>query len=331
MHMRVSRNHILRGIIASALLALSAQNSHAQGYPNPSKPISMTVNIAAGGVGDVIARVFSAKLGESDNVKVVVENKTGGGGIIGAQTVARSPADGYSLLTTHGGAITVMPFLQHLNYDPKTDLVPVVHLLSAPSVLVVHSSVPVKTVNELIAYAKANPGKLAYASQGVGATGHLAGEMLKLETGIDIVHVPYRGAAPAMQDLAAGNVQVMFSLYSSVQPLIEQGTLRILGAATNERISFLPDVPTLREQGLQLEMSAWFGLFAPASTPPHVIAWLNQRANALLKTPDVQARFAKQGATLPLGTSEEFGEYVKAEMTKFESVIRRSKMVLTNP
>ena len=313
----------------SLCLALSSHGTQGQAYP--TKPINIIVPVAPGGIADLVSRVFAAKLSESDNARVTVENKTGGGGVPGTSAAAKAPADGYTLLTSFEGPLAVMPLLQKLSYDPAKDLIPIIHLLSAPNVLVVNPSVPARSLAELIAYAKANPGKLTYASQGVGSTGHLAGEMLKLEAGIDIVHVPYRGAAPAMQDLASGSVSMMFSLFSSAQPLIAEGRARAFGVTTKDRVEFLPEVPTLREQGIPIEMAAWFGLLAPTSTPASVVGWLNQRANTLLKAPDVQARFAAQGATLPLGSSEAFAKHMSSESRKFEGVIRHSKISISDP
>jgi tripartite-type tricarboxylate transporter receptor subunit TctC len=305
----------------------SGQTVHAQVYP--SKTISIIVPAAAGGIADLVARVFAAKIGETNNARVIVVDKSGGGGVPGTATVVSAKPDGYTLLSTYEGPVSVMPQLQKLSYDPAKDLVPIVHLLSAPNFLVISSSVPVNNLAELIAYAKDNPGKLTYASQGVGSTGHLAGEMLKLAAGIDITHVPYRGAAPATQDLLAGNVSMIFSLFASVQPYLTSGKMRIIGVATKDRATFMPEVPTLIEQGIPIEMAAWFGLLAPAGTPAEVISWLNERANSLMSTPDVQARFIAQGATLPLGTPDAFGKFISAETQKFGEVIRRANISIS--
>jgi len=188
----------------------------------------------------------------------------------------------------------------------------------------VHPSVPANTLGELIAYAKANPGKLSYASQGIGASGHIAGELFKQAAGVDITHVPYRGAAPAAQDLAAGHVSMMFDVVSLALGPIKAGVVRALGVAAPERVAVLPEVPTLAENGYPLEVGAWFGLLAPAGTPPAIIAWLNREAAAALAAPDARDRFVAQGAMMPLGTPEAFRDFIAAQTARFGEVIRRA-------
>lgn len=325
------RRRLALQLSALPLLGILLWSHAASGQGYPTKPINIVVPVAPGGIADLAARVFAAQLGTSDQARVTVENRTGGAGVPGTLAVARAPADGYTLLVGYEGPLSVMPLLQKLPYDPDRELAPIAHLISAPNILVVHPSVPAKNLTELIAYARANPGKLTSASQGVGSTGHLGGEMLRLETGIDITHVPYRGAAPAMQDLASGSVSVMFSLFASAQPLIADGKVRALGVTTRDRVSFMPDVPTLREQGVPLDLAAWFGLLAPAGTPANVIWWLNQRANALMAGQDVQARFTALGATLPLGSPEGFARFIASETKKFDEVVRKTKMSISEP
>src|SRR4029079_11310859 len=184
---------------------------------------------------------------------------------------------------------------------------PVFLAVTVPNILVIHQSVPAKSVKELIAYAKANPGKLTYASQGVGASGHIAGELFKLHAGIDITHVPYKGAAPAAQDLAAGHVSMMFDVVVLALPQIKAGRVRALGGAAKERVAVLPEVPTLTEQGFPAEVGGWFGVLAPAGTPPEAIAWLNRETTKVFAAPDTRDRFVQQGAAAPLGTPETFG------------------------
>jgi tripartite-type tricarboxylate transporter receptor subunit TctC len=314
-------------LLAAALagsVALATTPAHSQDYP--SKPIRIIVPIAPGGVGDIVTRVFAGKLSQGTSYTVVVENRGGGAGSVGTDAVAKSPADGYTLLTGHIGVLSILPHLQKLPYDPATDLTPVINLIMVPNILVVHPSVPAKDVKELIAYAKANPGKLTYASQGIGTTGHIAGELFKEAADIDITHVPYRGNAPAAQDLVAGHVSMMFDMVSLSMDSIKDGRLRALGVATKERTTVLPDVPTLAEQGLPIELSAWFGLLAPAGTPPAIIAWLNKEANKVMSSPDVRDRFVGQGAFLPLGTPEAFGTHIAAERKRFGEVIQRAKI-----
>jgi tripartite-type tricarboxylate transporter receptor subunit TctC len=309
-------------LLLAALLSLAP--AMAQDFP--SKPIKVIVPIAAGGVADIVTRVLSAKIGEEGKTTVVVENRGGAAGVPATEAVAKSPADGYTLLTGHHGVLAILPHLQKLPYDPAKELVPVVNMIMVPNILTVHPSVPAKDLKELIAYAKANPGKLTYASQGVGTTGHIGGELLKLSAGIDITHVPYKGAAPAQQDLVAGHVLMMFDVVPLAIAGIKDGRVRAIGIATKERAAVLPDVPTIVEQGLPIELTAWFGLMAPAGTPKEAVTWLNREANRVLGTPDVRGRFTGQGGVLPLGTPESFGAHIAAETKKFGDVIQKANI-----
>ena len=214
-----------------------------------NRPIRVLVPAAPGGIGDILPRMFGAKLAESGNVTMIVENRTGGAGVIATNDVAKAPPDGYLLLMGNQGSLAIRPLLTKVPYDPIKDLAPVILMVTVPNILVVHPSVPAKSLQELIALAKASPGKLSYASQGIGASGHIAGELFKLAAGVDITHVPYRGAAPAAQDLAAGHVSMMFDVVSLALGSIKSGAVRAIGVAAKERVAVLPDVPTLGEQG----------------------------------------------------------------------------------
>jgi tripartite-type tricarboxylate transporter receptor subunit TctC len=313
-------------VLTCLLLAAPLSLAPAMGQDFPSKPIKVIVPIAAGGVADIVTRVLSAKIGEDGKTTIVVENRGGAAGVPATEAAAKSPADGYTLLTGHHGVLSILPHLQKLPYDPAKELVPVINMIMVPNILTVHPSVPAKNLKELIAYAKANPGKLTYASQGVGTTGHIGGELLKLSAGIDITHVPYKGAAPAQQDLVAGHVLMMFDVVPLAIAGIKDGRVRALGIATKERAAVLPDVPTIVEQGLPIELTAWFGLMAPAGTPKEAIAWLNREANRVLGTPEVRGRFTGQGAVLPLGTPESFGAHIAAETRKFGDVIQKANI-----
>ena len=312
--------------LLAAALAGSFALATAQAQDFPSKPIKIIVPIAPGGVGDIVSRAFAAKLGEGGGPSVVVENRAGAAGVVGADAVAKSPADGYTLMLGFHSVLSIMPHLTKLPYDPTKDLTPVVHLVSVPNILIVHPSVPAKDVKELVAYAKANPGKLSYASQGVGTTGHIAGELFKLANGVDITHVPYKGAAPAAQDLMAGHVSMLFDVVSLAAGPIKEGRVRAIGVATKERSTALPDVPTLTEQGQPIEITAWFGLVAPAGTPPAAIAWINREANKAFSTPESRGRFTNTGATMPLGSADTFGAFINAETRKFGEVIRKANI-----
>ncbi|MBM3527888.1 MAG: tripartite tricarboxylate transporter substrate binding protein [Alphaproteobacteria bacterium] len=313
----------LTAVLACGIAVASAL---AQGQDYPNKPVRVIVPIAPGGIADIVSRLFAQKVGEGGKHTIIVENRTGGAGVPGTDAVAKAPADGYTFLTGHHGVLSILPHLQKLPYDPVKDFVPVVNMIMVPNILTIHPSIPAKNLKELVAYAKANPGKLTYASQGVGTTGHIGGELLKLATGIDIAHVPYRGAAPAAQDLIAGHVSMMFDVVPLALAAIRDNRVRALGVATKERVAVLPDVPTMIEQGSNVELSAWFGLIAPAGTPKAAIAWINQEANKALSTPDVRERFGKTGGVLVLGSPESFGAHIASETRKYGDVIKKANI-----
>jgi tripartite-type tricarboxylate transporter receptor subunit TctC len=310
-------------LTAALLVVVFAAPALGQDYP--SKPIKFIVPTAPAGIGDMVPRLFQAKLAEAGNpATIVVENRAGAAGVIGTDAVAKAAPDGYTLLVGNHGVMSMLPHLTKIPYDPVKSFAPVALLVSVPNILVVHPSVPANNLQELITYAKANPGKLTYASQGVGASGHIAGELFKLNAGIDIVHVPYKGAAPAAQDLAAGHVSMMFDVVSLALGPIQAGRVRAIGVASKQRSPALPDLPTLAEQGLPAEVGAWFGFMAPAGTPPAAIAWLNREANKVFSQTDASDRFLKQGAAVPLGTPEEFAKFMVVESDKYGEVIRRA-------
>ena len=313
----------MKRLLASFVLALSIFTLPAHGEDFPSRPIKILVPAAPGGIGDILPRIMGQKLAESGHT-IVVENRTGGAGVVAADAVAKAPPDGYLLLVGNQGLLSIRPHLAKLPYDTAKDLAPVILLVTVPNILVVHPSVPAKNLRELVTYAKANPGKLSYASQGIGASGHIAGELLKQAAGIEITHVPYRGAAPAAQDLAAGHVSMMFDVVSLALGPLQSGAVRAIGVASAERVSTLPDVPTMAEQGYPMEIGAWFGLVAPAGTPPTVIAWLNREANSVFGKPEARDRFTSQGASMPLGTPEAFDQFIAAQTRRFEQVIVRA-------
>ncbi len=311
--------HLAAGLI---LATAWAGAGHGQDYPN--KPIRVLVPAAPGGIGDILPRLLGAKLAESGSGTMIVENRTGGAGAVATNDVAKAAPDGYLLIMGNQGSLAIRPQLTKVPYDPIRDLAPIILMVTVPNVLVVHPSVPARSLQELIALAKADPGKLSYASQGVGASGHIAGELLKLAAGIDITHVPYRGAAPAAKDLAAGHVSMMFDVVSLALGSIRSGGVRAIGVASKERVSVLPDVPTLGEQGFPDEIGAWFGLLAPTGTPAPVIEWLNRETNKALSQPDVRDKFVAQGATMPLGTPELFRAHIANQTARFSEVIRRA-------
>jgi tripartite-type tricarboxylate transporter receptor subunit TctC len=319
----------LRAALVAALLGAAFAPAPAAAQDYPSKPIKFIVPTAPAGIGDMLSRMFQQKLGESGNpATIVVENRAGAAGVIGTDSVAKATPDGYTFLVGNHAVLAMLPHLQKVPYDPFKSFSPVILGVTVPNILVVHPSVPAKSVQELVAYAKANPGKLTYASQGVGASGHIAAELFKLSAGIDITHVPYKGAAPAAQDLAAGHVNMMFDVVSLALGPIQSGRVRPLGVATQQRVSVLPDVPTMAEQGTPVEVGAWFGFLAPAGTPPAAIAWLNRETAKIFSAPDVGSRFTNQGAAVPLGTPESFEKFLAAESSRYGDVIRRAGIKL---
>ena len=298
--------------------------AHAQDYP--AKPVRWVVPFPAGGPLDIVARVIGVRLSETWGQPVIVDNRPGAGGNIGAEVVAKSAPDGYTIvmgaLSTH--AVNVSLF-RKLPYDPVRDFAPVTLISEVPNVLVVNPAVPAKTVAEFIAYARANPGKLNFASGSTGSAGHLAGELFKTMARVDMTHVPYKGAAPAVTDLLAGQVQLMFDNLASALPNIRAGRLRALAVTTKKRSAFVPELPTIAESGLPgFDVSTWFGVMAPAATPRPIVNRLHDGIVRALAHPDVKERLAAMGAE-PVGdTPEQFGAFVKSEIAKYAKVVKDS-------
>jgi tripartite-type tricarboxylate transporter receptor subunit TctC len=317
-------NGLRRG--AFLLVALLAFGSVSSAQDYPSKPIKIVVPTPPGGVADILARLIAQKISENTKATVVVENKTGATGIIAAQFVANSPPDGATVfIGYHSTHAMHQHLVAKLPYDPFKDFVPVIYVALAPNILVVNPSVPAQNVKELVAYAKANPGRLTYASQGKGSTGHLGGEQFKQSTGIEITHVPYRGAAPAIQDLLGGQVSMMFDVVPLAKPHIAAGTVRALAVATRQRVAAVPDVPTMVEAGFaDVEAGAWWGLLFPANTPRQMVDWLNRETRTALSAPEARQRLEDQGMALYLGTPEEFSAHIAAETKRWGEVIRRA-------
>lgn len=302
--------------------------TQALGQPNyPAQPIRLIVSFAAGGPTDIFARLVASKLEKELGQPIIVENKPGGGSNIGSEFVAKAKPDGYTLLIGTVANATNMGIYKNLGYDTARDFAPITQIMSSPSVLVVNNNLPVRSLSELIAYAKARPGKLSYASSGAGGMQHHAGELLKLRAGIDVIHIPYKGAAPALTDVIGGTVDFGFKTASGVMPAILSGKVRPLAVAGNTRLAQLPDVPTMAEAGMpDLEADSWNGLFAPAGTPPAIINRLANATIAILQTPEIKERFAAISAT-PVGSSpEEFSKYVKAEIAKWGMVAKQANV-----
>jgi len=313
-------NHLALGSLFAALaIGASAQ-------PYPTKPIRLVVPFPAGGTTDVLARAAAQKLTETLGQPVVVDNRPGAGGNIGAELVAKSPPDGYTLLMGTVGTHAINPSLYpKMPYDHVRDFVPVILVAGVPNVLVINPALPVNSVQELIAYAKANPGKLNFASSGNGTSIHLSGELFKTMAGVQITHVPYKGSAPALQDLVGGQVQLMFDNLPSALALIKGGRLKALAVTSKERAPALPDVPTMTESGLPgFEASSWFGLLAPAGTPQPVVAKLNAEIAKWLASPEAKEKLLAQGANAAGGTPEDFTRHIAAETAKWQKVVKES-------
>jgi tripartite-type tricarboxylate transporter receptor subunit TctC len=311
----------LFSLIAAACCAL---NAHGQQYP--AKTMRILVGFPPGGGTDIVTRIVAAKLTEAWGQQVVVENRPGATGMIAANAVAKSAPDGYTLLTAHVNSQAIAPnATQKPLYDPTRDFAYVAYLGYAPNVLVVRASTPAKNVKELIALAKAHPGQLTYASPGVGSTNHLAGEMFRMATGIDIVHVPYKGSVPAIIDLLSGQVGMNFDTMSSSITYITSGRMRALAVTTAKRDVQLPEVPTLIELGIKnFEVTNWYGVAAPAGTPPEIVNKLNAEINRILQLPDVMARFDELGTRRNPMSPEQFGAFQRAELAKYKEVITRA-------
>ena len=320
-------NRRLAFMALASALTFAVAPANAQQYP--AHPIKIVVSLAPGGVADILARTFANKMGEAGKT-VIVENRTGGSGIIGADAVAKSAPDGYTLYMGFHGTQSILPHrASKLPYDAAKDFLPVIYLATSPNILIVHPSVPAKTPAELVAYVKANPGKVTYASPGVGSSGHLAAEQFKQLHGLDIVPVHYRGAAPALQDVVAGHASMMFDIVPLTKEQLAAGKVRALAITSMQRGAAVPDVPTMVEAGMpEVQGGPWFGLFAPAGTPRPVIAWINAEANRVFALPDVRERLTGQGLTLPLGSPEDFGRHVDEETKRWGEVIRRADIKL---
>lgn len=308
----------------AALTHPSPAGAQAGAYPN--KPIRIVVPFPAGGTTDILARAVAQQLTQAWGQQVIVDNRPGAGGNIGSELVAKSAPDGYTLLMGTVGTHAINPSLySKMPYDHVRDFAPVILVAGVPNVLVVHPSVPANTVAELIAYGKANPGKLNFASSGSGTSIHLAGELFRVQTGIQMTHVPYKGSAPAIQDLLGGQVQLMFDNLPSALPQIKAGRLRALGVTSATRAAALPDVPTIAESGLPgFEASSWFGLLAPAGTPRDVVARLDAEVAKWLASQDARDKLLAQGAIAAGGTPEDFSAHIAAETAKWAKVVKES-------
>ena len=298
----------------------------ASNYPN--KAIRIVVPFTPGGSTDILARAIGIELGKAWGQSVIVENIAGAGGSIGADKVAKSAGDGYTLLMGHIGTLAVNPSLYpDLPYQPLRDFAPVAWVARVPNVLVVHPSVPAKNVKEFIALAKSKPGQINYGSGGNGSAANLATEYLKVQTNISLLHIPYRGTAPAVTDLLGGQIQVLFTGAPAVIGQIKSGQLRALGVSSPQRLDSLPDVPTVAESGYKnFEADQWYGVVAPKGIPPEIVAKLNAQINRALQSPELKNRLNNEGAVATPSTPEVFGKLIQTEIARWKPVISSGRV-----
>ena len=312
---------LLRLIKAAVLLLAFSAPVFAQDYPN--RPIRLIIPFPPGGSNDVVGRMVAKQLSEKMGQQVFVDNRGGAGGTIGTEAVAKSEPDGYTLAIV-SIAHAVNPALYKLHYDPIKSFTPISILATGPNVLVVNPEAPYKTVKDLLAAAKAKPGELNYASAGVGSFQHLGAELFKLEAKVNLTHVPYKGGGPAMQDVIAGHVKIMFSSLVQTTPFIKSGQLRALGTGGAKRNPVLPDVPTIAEAGVPGYVGDnWWGIVAPAGLPPAMTEKIYKDVQAALKSPELQAQFAREGAASVEMSSADFGKYIEAEIVKWANVVKQ--------
>ena len=313
--------------VSVLIVVLCGLTSAASAQSWPTRAVRVIVPFAPGGGTDIIARILAPRLAEGLGQQVIVDNRPGGGTIIGAELAARAAPDGYTLFMGLNGTMAINPHLyKKLPYDPVKDFAPVTLVGVGPNVLVVHPSLPVKNVKDLIALAKAHPGKLSYASSGIGGAPHLAGELFKALAHVDITHIPYKGAGPATTDLLAGHVQIMFAgLGPAIEP-IRNGRLRALAVAGSKRAGALPQVPTLSEYLKGFEASSWFGVFVPTGTPREIITRLNTEIGKVITRADVQQQLGSQGYEGLTGTPEQLGQLVKHDLERWGAIIRSRRI-----
>ena len=326
-HLLRSGLSVLFALVPSFVTA-QAVSAAGTGATYPSRPVRLIVPVPPGGAADFIARTIAPKLSVSLGQPVVVENRAGASGTIASDFVAKSPADGYTILqnsiTTHG----IGPHLSaKLPYDPMRDLVPVTMLARLPLIMAVNAGTPWRSVQELIAEAKRQPGKIAFASSGKGGAPHLSGELFRIVTGVDLLHVPYKGSGPAVTDLVGGQVQIMFDGAPSLIAHIQSGKLRVLASASIERNPLTPDAPTFREIGFPgIEVALWYGTMVPAGTPASVIERLARDIDAVVRAPDMIERFRSQATEAMGGSTAQAAEFIRAEFDRWGEVVRKARI-----
>jgi len=310
--------------VKALLLALMFASVEVLAQAWPDRPVRILVGYPPGGGTDLVARLIQQPLAQKWNQPIVIDNRPGANAIIAADAVAKAKPDGYTLLMAYATELAVNPVThKKLPYDPLRDFTPIVQLAGAPLVLAVNPALAAKDVRELIALARAKPGTLSYSSSGTGSVHHFAGELFKLQTGADILHVPYKGSGPATADAVAGQVQVTYASVASVLRFVQAGRLRALAVTSKKRSPQMPEVPSMVEAGLaDFELTSWYGLLAPAGTPPEVVARIHADAVAVLGTAEIQKSYATQGLDLAGGTPQAFGDFIRAEAAKFARIAK---------
>lgn len=306
-----------------AIAAAVAMPAAAQDYP--TRPLRLIVPFPPGGSTDIYARIIGPKLGEALGQQVVIDNRPGAGGSLGAELAARAPADGYTIWLGQTNNLAIGPALRAKNpYDPLKDFSPITLLMKAPQVMVVNAGSPITSIKELIAAAKKAPGKLTYGSAGVGSSGHINGELFNQTAGIDIVHVPYKGASPAMVDLRGGRITYMATSLASAAQFVKEGKIKAIATSGARRARMLPDVPTVAETLPGYEVVSWHGMLGPAKMPRAIITRLNREIVAILGTPDVQKMLLAEGGEISPSTPEEFSAFLRSEVSKWSKVIKQA-------
>lgn len=313
---------IVRAALAAGLLAVGL----CAGAAYPEKPVKFIVTFPAGGMTDILARNIGAELSKRLGQPVVIDNRGGMGGSIGAQSGAKAPADGYTFTFANVGAMTLNTVLyKDVGYDPLKDFTPVAAVAAVPNIVAVPADSPYKTLAELVDYARRNPGKMNYASTGTGASPWLGTETLKALAKVDILEVPYKGAGPALMDTIAGRTAFVFDAVTTSVPQLKAGKIRALGVSSAKRVAAVPDIPTIAEQGYPgFDVVAWYGLWAPAGTPPEIVQRVNREVDAILNTPEIRTKFNGMGAEIMGGTVQEFTKYHRAEYDRWTEFVRKS-------
>jgi tripartite-type tricarboxylate transporter receptor subunit TctC len=322
---RIARTTVaIAGAVLGAGVHAQTSTSTGSAQAYPTKPIRIIVPFAPGGPNDILGRILAQKFGETWGQQAIVENRAGAGTIIGTDVVAKAPPDGYTILITSVSTATTPSLVKKLPYDTLRDLAPVVLMAASPNLLVVHPSLPARSVRELINVAKARPGEVAFGSGGNGTSTHLAGEILRVKSGAKMVHVPYKGAGPSTVGVLSGEVSWMFGSILPLMPYMKAGRLRALGVSSLKRASVLPEVPPVADTLPGFEASPWHGVSLPAGTPREIVVKLNQEIARILNSSDIKSRMAAEGTEILTGTPEQFGAFMKADVEKWAKVIREA-------